>query len=287
LQEQVHLARTDCTVTLPKDSSENRASKSSASSIFLIRLDSISEYKCFVFKWSQAIEALKDPQVWLFCLWNGVANILNVGASFLPIIIKELGFTGLDSTLYTMPTGAIMFVATVAGGVGLSYIKNYRTVMMFVLTIPTLVGVSMLQGLPLSDKWARVSGVWLILCIVATCAILLSLITSNVAGFSKKITTTGLVYIFYCIGNIVSPQLFYTSEEKTGYKTAVRSMLVSLCLCEVIVILLGVYYILENKRRDRVFRATPLEVVASQSRLDEEFLDRTDMEDELKFRYRW
>ena len=249
--------------------------------------DNRTGVKCFVFKWRQALEVFKDPQVWLSCLWQGTANITNVGASFLPLIIQELGFTGLDTTLYTMPAGAILFVASIAAGVVLSQFKNWRTVAMFILSCPTLVSTIMLQVLPQHDKWARLAAVWLILCNVATDAILLSLIPCNIAGWSKKVATTALVYIFYCFGNIISAQVFLTREAKTGYKTAIRAMLVATVLSQAIVILLGVYYVLENKRRDRILAATPPEVVAAQSLRDEEFLDRTDMEDSLKFRYRW
>jgi len=55
----------------------------------------------------------------------------------------------------------------------------------------------------------------------------------------------------------------------------------------VLALSLGAYYILENKRRDRAFAATPSQVIEAMSVENEEFFDRTDMEDYLKFRYRW
>jgi hypothetical protein len=41
----------------------------------------------------------------------------------------------------------------------------------------------------------------------------LSIVTSNVAGFSKKSVVSALVFVSYCVGNMVGPQFFLTSEE--------------------------------------------------------------------------
>jgi hypothetical protein len=53
------------------------------------------------------------------------------------------------------------------------------------------------------------------------------------------------------------------------------------------VVALGCYYIFENKRRDKILAATSPEVLAAMTARNEEFFDRTDKEDFLKFRYRW
>lgn len=238
------------------------------------------------FKWYQAREALRDPQVWMITLWAGISNLLNIGGSFLPLIIQEMGFSGLTTTLLTLPVGGTECVAMVVAG-GLSwYFTNGRTIIMFVVSLPTLVGTILLQVLPQSATWGRCVGVWFLLCVPASYAILLSLISSNIAGFSKKITTTFLVFVFFCVGNIVSPQLFLTSEAP-HYGTGCRAMLVAIALVQGLSIALGCYYWFENKRRDGMLAAATSEVLDAASAEDEEFLDRTDMEDALKFRYRW
>lgn len=238
------------------------------------------------FKWYQVREAFRDPQVWMIFLWAGISNILNIGGSFLPLIIQEMGFSGLTTTLLTLPVGGTECVAMVVAG-GLSwYFTNGRSIIMFVVSLPTLVGTVLLQVLPQSATWGRCVGVWFLLCVPASYAILLSLISSNVAGFTKKLTTTFLVFVMFCVGNIVSPQLFLTSEAP-HYGTGCRAMLVAICLCQALSVGLGCYYRFENKRRDRLLAGTPQEILDAAYVEDEEFLDKTDMEDELKFRYRW
>ncbi|TVY52770.1 putative transporter [Lachnellula cervina] len=238
------------------------------------------------FKWSQAREAFRDPQVWIIAFWAGTSNLLNIGGSFLPLIIQDMGFSGITTTLLTLPVGGVEIVAmAVAGGLSM-YFVNGRTVIMFVVSLPTLVGAALLTGLPQSNTWGRACGVWLLLCIPASYAILLSLISSNIAGFSKKVTTTALTFIIYCVSNIISPQLFL-SQEAPRYGTGCRAMLVSMAITLLLTVLLGAYYLYENKRRDKLLANTPQEVLDAMATENEEFLDRTDMEDELKFRYRW
>jgi ACS family allantoate permease-like MFS transporter len=197
-----------------------------------------------------------------------------------------MGFTGLQTTLLTLPVGGVECVAMAVAG-GLSwYFSKGRTVIMFVVACPTLVGTVLLQTTPQSNTWARASGVWLLLCVPASYAIMLSLIASNVSGTTKKVTTTFHCFVFFCVGNIVSPQLFL-AKEAPYYGTGMRAMLVAMVLVKLLSILLGIYYIYENRRRDRVLATTTQAVLDAATTANEEFSDRTDREDFLRFRYNW
>ncbi|KAL2866136.1 uncharacterized protein BJX67DRAFT_356653 [Aspergillus lucknowensis] len=238
------------------------------------------------FKLSQLVEALRDPQVWIFVLYNGISMQINIGGSFLPIIIQNMGFTGLQTTLLTLPVGGVECIAMAVAGALSWYFAKGRTLIMFVVALPTLVGGVLLQVLPQSSTWGRATGVWLLLCIPASYAIMLSLIASNVAGTTKKLTTTLLSFVIFCVGNIVGPQLFRDTEAPE-YGTAMRAILVSIVLCELLPLLLGAYYVYENRRRDQLVARMTAEELAAATVDNEEYLDRTDREDELKFRYWW
>ncbi|CAJ2503306.1 Uu.00g107000.m01.CDS01 [Anthostomella pinea] len=237
------------------------------------------------FKWSQALQALTDPQCWMIALWSGISQITNIAGSFLPLIIKDMGYTGLTTTLLTLPVGGIEIVAMLVAGVLSSNVKNGRTVIMFFVAAPTLAGIVMLDQLSQDSKWARTAAVWLVLCVPASYAVLFSLITSNVAGYSKKLTCSAMSFILWCVGNIVSPQLFKAGEAPR-YQTGTRGMLVAIVLVEAITIGLGVYYYLVNKARDRAAAALVQDDRVADVE-NEEFLDRTDKEDWVKFRYSW
>lgn len=44
-------------------------------------------------------------------------------------------------------------------------------------------------------------------------AIALSLVASNVAGYTKKTVATAMFYLGYCVGNIIGPFLFFVREK--------------------------------------------------------------------------
>ena len=192
----------------------------------------------------------------------------------------------MQTTLLTIPAGGVEVIAMVVAGLASSFIGKGRTFLMFFVSLPTLLGCIFLDAIPRSETWVRIVGSWLLLTAPAATAIMLSLIGSNVAGFTKKVTTTALTFILYCVGNIVSPQLFISSEAP-GYGTAMRGILASTSVVLLIELLLGCYYLWENRRRDRILAETPQEVVDAITFENEEYADRTDMEDFLKFRYSW
>ncbi|KAJ5646848.1 Major facilitator superfamily domaingeneral substrate transporter [Penicillium lividum] len=230
--------------------------------------------RSFVFKWKQALEALTDPQCWMIAAWAGIRNITNIAGSFLPLIIRDMGFSGVTND--TAHSTSLLS----------SRIKNGRTGIVFLVSAPTLFGIVLLDVLPQSSTWARVAGVWLVLCVPAGYAILLSLISSNVAGFSKKLMTTSMVFVAFCVANIVSPQLFI-STEAPRYGTGLRGMLVAITLVLSLCIAIGLYYNFENRCCDREGAKLTEEQRAEITVENEEFLDRTDKEDWVKFRYSW
>ena len=248
--------------------------------------DNRTGLKTTQFKKYQVIEALTDPQCWMIALWNGVGMILNIGGSFLPIIIEDMGFTGITTTLLTLPVGGVECVAMLVAGLLASTFRNGRTLIMFLVCCPTLAGTVILNVAPQSSTWLRCAGVWLLLCVPASYALLLSLISSNVAGTTKKATTTLMSFVLFCVGNVVGPQL-WRAHEAPRYQTALRSMTVSMCLIQFLNLALGAYYYFENKRRDKMVAAMQGGQSAIEEIHNEEYFGRTDREDWMKFRYRW
>lgn len=48
----------------------------------------------------------------------------------------------------------------------------------------------------------------------------LTMISSNVAGYTKKQLTAAVVFIGFCAGNVAGPQTFITSEARKSAKFA-------------------------------------------------------------------
>lgn len=99
-------------------------------------------------------------------------------------------------------------------------------------------------------SWGRLVALWL--CSVQSVGFSLSLtmVSSNVAGYTKKQTTGAFLFVGYCVGNIIGPQTFVASEAPR-YRSAYVAILVGYCVKTVMVGVLYVYMWRENRRRDR------------------------------------
>lgn len=107
----------------------------------------------------------------------------------------------------------------------------------------------------------------------------MSLVSSNFAGYTKKATAGAMMYVAFCVGQVAAPQLFL-SKEAPVYETAFRASFVCFALCILLTIVLRYYLICENKRRDQLAAIETATVGQN-----DEFLDLTDRQQRLVFRY--
>ena len=59
---------------------------------------------------------------------------------------------------------------------------------------------------------ARYAGLILMGVYSTAMPIAMTIISSNVGGFTKKATVSAVFFILYCVGNIIGPQLFFEYE---------------------------------------------------------------------------
>lgn len=110
---------------------------------------------------------------------------------------------------------------------------------------------------------------------VASLVLALQLPASNVGGYTKRVTATALVFLAYCIGNIIGPHAFLASEApvyETGCQVGIACAAVQIVLAFALRLLL----IRRNKKRDAMGLPPP--------DLDTAMQDLTDFENP-HFRY--
>lgn len=100
--------------------------------------------------------------------------------------------------------------------------------------------------------------------------------STNMAGYTKRVTATAFVFLAYCLGNIIGPHAFLSSEAPV-YQTGCQMMLGCSIVQIVLVLALRALLIYRNKKRD----AMNLPVLAEEEKILE---DLTDFQD-LRFRY--
>ncbi len=101
---------------------------------------------------------------------------------------------------------------------------------------------------------------------------LLSLVSTNVAGWTKKTTVAAMYLIGYCVGNIIGPQIFQASDAPQ-YRPAEITIIVCWAVCLLDIIFIYCWYRLQNAKKAKA-RAQP-----GYTKLEgQEFYDLTDRE---------
>ena len=151
-----------------------------------------------------------------------------------------------------MPSGGAQLGFIIIGCLAGSYLKNARIITMFCFTMISVCGVVMMYALDPAMKSGRMAGFCLMMAFVANMPLGLSLISSNVGGFTKKTVVNSMFFVAYCIGNIIGPQFFYTSEAPS-YPTGITASLCGFCLGCFFLLSMRLYLMWENRRRNRKY----------------------------------
>lgn len=191
------------------------------------------------------------------------------------------GFSPLNTLLVQMPAGVVQIIALGIMCVIATYVKNSRVMVMMAAVSVSLIGMILVYTLPKSNRYGRLAGTWLCAVFAANIPMSLSLITSNVGGFTKRATVSAMLFIAYSAGNIIGPQFFYAREAPT-YSTGIRATLSGFALGVFFLALLLVYYIVENRKRDR--KTGPVAETSEPHDLAQDVSNKTDMQLQ-NFRY--
>ncbi|TFA98238.1 hypothetical protein CCMA1212_010035 [Trichoderma ghanense] len=230
------------------------------------------------FKWHQVKEALTDPAIWGFVFYALVADIPNGGISnFFSQLIVSFGYTPQQSLLYGTPGGAVEVVALLLCGYLGDRLGSRILVCMSGLVV-AMIGVIMIVAIPLDKPAGRLAGYYLTQASPTPFVALLSLISTNVAGWTKKTTVAAMYLVAYCVGNIIGPQTF-RPEDAPEYRPAEITILVCWGACLIDLAFIWWYYRRQNLKKSLI-RADP-----SYTKVEnQEFLDMTDKEN-AEFQY--
>ena len=233
-------------------------------------------------KWYQIREALLDPQIWLLFLFTLLNETINGGfANFGKLIIKGLVNDSLKATALGIPAGAFQIVWILSGTWFASRFHNVRTFVMMAYLTPTIIGLSLMWKL---DRETRKVGVlfgyYISGAFVSSLVVTLQMPAANVAGYTKRMTGTVVVFAAYCVGNIIGPHAFLEEEApvyQTGCKVtmscAIGQVFIGLCL--------RLLLIWRNKKKDEAQGATGLDDPI----VDEIASDQTDFEVSTSLEY--
>ncbi|KAK8206625.1 Allantoate permease [Zalaria obscura] len=224
------------------------------------------------FKMYQLKEALTDPLTWAFVFYALVADIPNGGISnFFSQLITSFGYTAEQSLLYGTPGGVVEIVMLIVCGYLGDKTRNRILVATSGLWI-SILGMLLIVCLPLSNSNGRLGGYYLTQASPTPFVAFLSLISTNVAGYTKKTTVAALYLIGYCVGNIIGPQTF-RPKDAPRYVPAEITIICCWGVCLVDMFFIYFYCKKQNKKKAEM-RAHPDYVKLE----NQEWLDLTDRE---------
>ena len=128
-------------------------------------------------------------------------------STFTPIIINDLGFSGLNSLLLVMPAGFV--IGTIEWTVPyLAYkVKGLRSILVAVTVCGTILASLLLWLLPQSATGAKLFAVYILASYGGGYAVLMSLQIANTAGYTKRSVGSSGMFVGYCLG------MHHTSER--------------------------------------------------------------------------
>ncbi|KAL1311547.1 hypothetical protein AAFC00_001667 [Neodothiora populina] len=224
------------------------------------------------FKMYQVKEALSDPLTWAFVAYSLIADIPNGGlTNFFSQLIESFGYTSEQSLLYGTPSGAVEIISLLSAGYLGDKLGSRIIVSTFWMWM-SLIGIILIVALPLENNGGRLAGYYLTGASATSFVALLSLISSNVAGYTKKTTVAALFLVSYCVGNIIGPQTFRPSDAPR-YVPAEIVIIVCYAVCIADMYFIYWYCRLQNKRKQAIRDAPDYVRLENQ-----EFLDLTDRE---------
>lgn len=205
-----------------------------------------------VFNKKQFIEAFLDYKMYscaLIVLLTGVPS--GAIGTFGTIVINDFGFSHKAALALTCPIGAVTAISIFL----VSYItrkrKNLRLAFIMIMALISVAGCLICWVGPKSDKGVMFAGIFLIAVQVSAGGLAVSMASSNISGHTKKATVSAFVFVGYCVGNVIGPEIFGASPGPIYHAGFVGSFI---CLVLVVAIAAGTLVLLvaENKRRDRV-----------------------------------
>lgn len=137
---------------------------------------------------------------------------------FGPLIVSTFGYSTLDSILLQFPVSAVSAFGIPLVGFLCSRYQNIRVPTLLICTLPVIAGFVMIW----KSHWGHrpvtpVVGYSIMGFFGPVVSLVISLSAANVAGSTKKIFTAAAVFVGYCVGNIVGPQLIQSQTKDEHY----------------------------------------------------------------------
>lgn len=165
-------------------------------------------------KWDHVKETFTDVKTLLWFILIVAISIASGGIStFGNLILKDFGFTNFNAILFSMPTGVIQIVMIIGSAWIATRIGRKGVVMTGLACFPT-VGTVLMLTVPRTEgnKGVLLLGYYLVQCLGAITPMVYAWSAQNTGGDTKKKTSSAMMFMGMCTGNIIGPLLYNTKD---------------------------------------------------------------------------
>jgi predicted MFS family arabinose efflux permease len=114
-------------------------------------------------KWDQAMEAVIDPKTWILFFFNIAINIPNGGlTTFSGIIINNLGFSPVNTSLLNMPTGVMSTLSAFCFSWLSAKWTNRRCFVTMLASCVPMIGAILVYSVPRTNLGGQMVGIYLV-----------------------------------------------------------------------------------------------------------------------------
>ncbi|KAI8295782.1 hypothetical protein K4K56_010501 [Colletotrichum sp. SAR 10_98] len=237
-------------------------------------------------KWDQFSEALLDVKTWIMVALNVFINVPNGGlGNFTPLIIAGLGYNARTASLLFMCVGITSTASCYICNFGVFIVSKRKLgvqvrggFMLFGLLVG-MISTIFLYTLSVHAIRSRLTALFMAYFYLGPYVVSVGLVAANTAGYTKKITVNALIFMAYCVSNIIGP-FFFLTDQSPLYPLGIAAMLFSYGATIILISIYMAYCWWKNKRRDAAVVSNYLPQEAT------EFKDLTDRQNP-NFRYVW
>ncbi|KAG7451888.1 MFS general substrate transporter [Guyanagaster necrorhizus] len=205
------------------------------------------------FKKEQILVSTTDPKIIILFISVFAAAIPNgVVSNFSSIIIKDMGFSTTKTTVLKSVGDMVQIAALIVGGVITLNVRNSRLMAATAANIICVVSAACMAYLPREHVWQRLVSFWLVNCQSVGFSVGLVMVSSNMGGYTHRTLASAAIFTAYCFGNVAGPFVVKQSQAPF-FQSATAGLLAGYSIKLVCQVVLFIYMLGFNKRRDRIY----------------------------------
>ncbi|KAL7620743.1 hypothetical protein AAE478_009741 [Parahypoxylon ruwenzoriense] len=227
-------------------------------------------------KWDHVRETFTDFKTLLWFILIVAISIASGGIStFGNLILKDFGFTNFNAILFSMPTGVIQIVVII-GSAWLATRLSRKGIVITGLSLLPTAGTILMLTVPRNEnnKGVLLLGYYLVQCLGAITPMVYTWSAQNTGGDTKKKTSSAMMFMGMCTGNIIGP-LLYNTNDAPLYRPGLIANLIMFIIVGALGLLIPMYLVFLNK-----WHAKTREELGKQANVvDESMVRRRDMQE--------